>query len=86
MNESDIELSARFAAYERIIEFLLTDKLARTNPDKWAGIKAAIIGPNVVVTKGMIDVSDLEHVEKLIHDRIDDIFGRSSDWANRALK
>ena len=86
MDHSDIELTARYAAYERIFEFLLTEKLLRTNPDKWDGIKTAIIGPNAVVAKGVIDVSDLEQVERQIQERIGDIFAKATDWANRSLK
>lgn len=86
MEQSDTDLTARYAAYERLIEYLLTEKLTRTNPDQWEGIKTAIAGPNVIVSKGMIDVSDLEQVERQIQERVDAIFDRAADWATRALK
>ena len=86
MDEADIKLTARYATYERMLEFLLTEKLIRTNPDKWDDIKTAIIGPNAVVAKGVIDVSDLEQIESQIQERIAAIFEKSSAWALLSLK
>jgi hypothetical protein len=86
MEQSDIELTARYATYERLIEYLLVEKLTRTNPDDWSSIKSAIIGPRATVSKGIIDVSDLEKVECHIHDRVEEIFGRASLWAAKALR
>jgi hypothetical protein len=86
MEQWDIELTARYAAYERLIEYLLTEKMTRTNHDQWEDIKAAIIGSSVIVSKGMIDVSDLEQVERQIQERIEVIFDRASDWAARVVK
>ena len=84
MEQRDIELTARYATYERMLEYLLAEKLTRTNPAKWDGVKAAIIGPKAFVSKGIIDVSDLQLVEVEIQTRVDEIFGRASVWAAKA--
>jgi hypothetical protein len=86
MTQPDLDLTARYAVYERILEYLLANELIRTNPNQWEDIKKAIIGPSVVVSKGLIDLSDLEQVECHIHDRFEDIFGRAAVWAANTLK
>lgn len=86
LNQSDIEITARYAAYERLIEFLLTDRLLCSNPDRWDSIEGAIIGPNLIVTKGVIDLADLDAVEREVQERIHAIFARAADWAARALE
>lgn len=86
LSEQDIELSARYAAYERLLEYLLVHHLGRRNPAEWADIKAAIVGSEPTVTKGIVDADDLPRLHAAIEGRIDEIFERAAAWATRALE
>lgn len=84
MTDDDVSLTARFAAYERVLEYLLCHHLARQDSATWPEVQAAIIGPGATLTGGIIDVIDLERIETEIAARIDGVFERAANWAARA--
>lgn len=86
MNDKDIELSARFAAYERVLEFLLTKELCRRSPDRWQEMRAGLIGEGQHLSNGLMSVEDLQRLGEATAERIDMIFDRAQRWATRAME
>jgi hypothetical protein len=85
LSNAEIEISARYAAYERLLEYLLVHHLGGRDPAEWGDIKSAIIGNGPSITKGIVDADDLPHIHAAIESRIDDIFERAASWAVLAL-
>jgi hypothetical protein len=85
MTEFEADLSARFAAYERILEYLLTKQLCQKSSEDWPDIRSAVIGTGPELTAGIISAEDLQNLDVKIGDRINQIFDRAEAWAERAL-
>lgn len=85
MTEFEADLSARFAAYERILEYLLTKQLCQKSSNDWPVIRSTIVGTGPKLTAGIISADDLQDLDARIGDRINQIFDRAETWAQRAL-
>ncbi len=85
MTEFEADLSARFAAYERILEYLLTTYLCSRNSEHWPNIRQAIIGTGPALTTGIISVDELQNLDARIGNKINQIFDRAEDWSERVL-
>jgi hypothetical protein len=86
MEDADIELTARYAAYERMLEYLLLKHIVHKEPVEWDAIKSALIGKGPTLSKGLASIEDLERIDAKTTERIEAIFDRASNWAERVKR
>lgn len=78
MSEFEIDLSARFTAVNRVIEFLLCQYLGtfENKIDTLEFVRLQVQGDTATPTKGLIDVSDLERISERTRQEIDALFAK----------